>query len=220
MRRPIAWPRTDERVVVDGAPLDPAAGPGSWAAFWPADGAAVVVGDTVAFEDEITPALDAALASGLEMRALHDYFVFDRTPVYFLHMGGYGDANGLAAGVNSVWDAIRAVRKARPQPGDRTRGEPPACGTPEAGASTGAGRALNRSLSSGRMVPSAVVGAPRCRSSHALARREQARHRGPGRSVREAARHEHAHTAVLVVIGFDDAANGERKKATGRSSEA
>jgi hypothetical protein len=35
-------------------------------------------GNSVVFEDEITPALDAALGSGLEVTAIHNHFVFDR----------------------------------------------------------------------------------------------------------------------------------------------
>ena len=56
----IGWPRADVAVRVDGMPLKPFAGLGSWAAFTPADHGAMVMGDTVVFEDEITPAMDAA----------------------------------------------------------------------------------------------------------------------------------------------------------------
>lgn len=130
----IGWSRTDVAVTVDGARLDPAAGLGSWAAFTPAPDGALVMGDTVVFEDEISPALDAALASGLEINAIHNHFVFDRPPVYFMHIGGHGDAITLAAGVKSVWDAIRAVRAKRPQPGERFPGELPAAGSLDAAA--------------------------------------------------------------------------------------
>lgn len=130
----IGWSRTDVAVIVDGARLDPAAGLGSWAAFKSAPGGAIVMGDTVVFEDEITPALDAALAASLEISAIHNHFVFDRPPVYFMHLGGHGDASALAAGVKSVWGAIRAVRAARPQPAERFAGEPPARGSLDAAA--------------------------------------------------------------------------------------
>ena len=125
----VGWSRTDVAVTVDGARLDPAAGLGSWAAFKAASSGAMVMGDTVVFEDEISPALDAALASGLEVSAIHNHFVFDRPHVYFMHIGGHGEPNALAAGVKSVWDAIRAVREKQPQPGERFPGEPPAPGS-------------------------------------------------------------------------------------------
>lgn len=130
----IGWSRTDVSVTVDGARLDPAAGLGSWAAFQPIEGGAMMMGDTVVFEDEITPALDAALASGLEVTAIHNHFAFDRPRVFFMHLGGHGEPQSLAAGVKSVWDAIRAVRKAHAQPGDRFPGEPAKAGSLDAAA--------------------------------------------------------------------------------------
>lgn len=136
----IGWSRTDVAVTVDGARLDPAAGLGSWAAFQPAPGGAMMMGDTMVFEDEITPALDAALASGLEISAIHNHFVFDRPRVFFMHIGGHGEPAAVAAGVKSVWDAIRAVRAGTPQPKENFPGEPPGAGALDAnklGASLG-----------------------------------------------------------------------------------
>src|SRR5438105_3036154 len=48
----IAWARTDGEVTVDGMPLKPFAGLGSWAAFTAAPHGAMVMGDTVVFQDE------------------------------------------------------------------------------------------------------------------------------------------------------------------------
>jgi hypothetical protein len=58
----IAWARDDVAVKVDGMPLQPFAGLGSWAAFTAAPHGAVVMGDTVVFPDEVAPAMDAAFA--------------------------------------------------------------------------------------------------------------------------------------------------------------
>src|SRR5439155_10214672 len=69
----LAWARTDVAVAVDGMPLHPFAGLGSWAAFTPAAHGAMVMGDTVVFQDEVTPAMDAAFAAGLEVTALHNH---------------------------------------------------------------------------------------------------------------------------------------------------
>lgn len=112
----IGWVRDDVPVTVDGMRLDPPAGLGSWAAFRPVDGGVMVMGDTVVFEDEITPAMDAALASGLNVTALHNHFIFDEPKVYFMHIGGHGDTAKLAAGVKAVWDAVKAVRAQAPVP--------------------------------------------------------------------------------------------------------
>jgi hypothetical protein len=106
----ISWTRNDVKVTVDGLPLDPFAGLGSWAAFKETPHGAMVMGDTVVFEDEINPAIDAAFRGGLEVTAIHNHFIFDRPPVFFMHIGGMGDAAKLADSVKGVWDAIKAVR--------------------------------------------------------------------------------------------------------------
>jgi len=123
----IGWMRDDIRVWVDGAPLPPASGLGSWAAFKPlAEGdGAMVMGDTVVFQDEVDAAMDAAFAHGLKVTALHNHFFYDEPKAYFMHIGGRGPAPELAAGVKAVWEAIRAVRAGDPTPAQSFPGEPP-----------------------------------------------------------------------------------------------
>ncbi len=91
----IAWARTDVPVKVDGMPLKPFAGLGSWAAFTKAPHGAMVMGDTVVFQDEVTPAMDAAFANGLEVSGLHNHFFFDEPKVYFMHIGGSATPRSL-----------------------------------------------------------------------------------------------------------------------------
>src|SRR5215831_14236398 len=86
----IEWPRDDVPFTVDRMSLKPFAGLGSWAAFTAAPHGAMMMGDTVVFQDEVTPALDAALASGLEVTAIHNHFFFDSPKVFFMHIGGMG----------------------------------------------------------------------------------------------------------------------------------
>lgn len=130
----IGWSRNDVVVRVDGFALPPAAGLGSWAAFKPTGDQAVVMGDTVVFEDEVDAAIDAAFASGLEVTGLHNHFFHDTPKVYFLHIGGRGAPARLAAGVKAVWDAIKAVRQRQPEPATRFGGQVPAIGSLDAGA--------------------------------------------------------------------------------------
>src|SRR5207249_9229662 len=86
----IAWSRIDVAVTIDGMSFNPAAGLGSWAAFTPTKHGAMVMGDTVVFQDEVTPAMDAAFAGGLEISGLHNHFFYDEPKVYFMHIGGHG----------------------------------------------------------------------------------------------------------------------------------
>lgn len=124
----LAWSRHDVVVKVDGAPLDPAAGLGSWAAFMATDRGTMVMGDTVVFQDEVDAAMDAAFASGLGVTALHNHFFYDQPRVFFMHIEGHGDAVTLATGVKSVWDAIKAVRAKNPVPIESFPGPAPQAG--------------------------------------------------------------------------------------------
>ncbi len=112
----IAWPRKDVPVRVDGVALKPFAGLGSWAAFTKATHGAMVMGDTVVFQDEVTPAMDAAFAHGLEVTGLHNHFFYDEPKVYFMHVGGQGEPEKLADGIKAVWDAVKKVRAANAIP--------------------------------------------------------------------------------------------------------
>lgn len=128
----IAWARNDVPVKVDGMPLRPFAGLGSWAAFHKAPHGAMVMGDTVVFEDEVTPAMDAAFAAGLEVTGLHNHFFFDEPKVYFMHIGGMGEPEKLASAVKSVWDAIKKVRSGHATPTRSFAGAVPKEGTLDA----------------------------------------------------------------------------------------
>jgi hypothetical protein len=121
----IAWSRSDVAVKVDGMPLKPFAGLGSWAAFTAAPHGAMVMGDTVVFQDEVTPAMDAAFAGGLEVSALHNHFFYDEPKVYFMHIGGQGEPEKLAAAVKGVWDAVKKVRADHAAPVARFAGDVP-----------------------------------------------------------------------------------------------
>ena len=113
----LSWPRDDVAVTIDGVAMKPFAGLGSWAAFTPdAQGVAMMMGDTVVFQDEVNSAIDAAFAAGLEVTALHNHFFYDDPKVFFMHIGGHGAPATLASSVKAVWDAIKAVRKASPAP--------------------------------------------------------------------------------------------------------
>src|SRR5882757_8186443 len=114
----ITLPRSDVKIAVDGWSMPPFMGLGTWAAFTPTQNGAMVMGDTVLFEDEVNAAMSAALDNGLNVTALHNHFFFDRPKVYFMHIEGEGTADKLAGAVRKVYDAIKQTRAANPQPKD------------------------------------------------------------------------------------------------------
>src|SRR5881394_373783 len=114
----VTFPRGDVKVVVDGWSMPPFMGLGTWAAFTATKDGAMVMGDTVLFEDEVNAAMSAALDNGLSVTALHNHFFFDRPKVYFMHIEGQGTVEQLATVVRKVYDKIKEIRAASPQPKD------------------------------------------------------------------------------------------------------
>src|SRR5258707_13869660 len=115
----VTFPRDDVKVVVDGWSMPPFMGLGTWAAFIKgAHTEAMVMGDTVLFEDEVNAAMTAALDNGLSVTALHNHFFFDHPKVYFMHIEGEGAVDKLAGAVRKVYDATKQVRAASPNPKD------------------------------------------------------------------------------------------------------
>ena len=113
----VTSPRTDVKIAVDGWTMPPFMGLGSWAAFTEAKmGGAMVMGDTVLFQDEVNPAMSAALDNGLSVTALHNHFFYDEPKVYFMHIGGEGSVEKLSTAVRKVWDKVKEIRGANPQP--------------------------------------------------------------------------------------------------------
>jgi Domain of Unknown Function (DUF1259) len=114
----VTFPRDDVKVAVAGWQMPAFMGLGTWAAFQGSNEKAMMMGDTVLFEDEVNAALSAALDNGLSVTALHNHFFFDQPKVYFMHIGGEGSAEKLAAAVRKVYDSVKAIRGSAPKPGN------------------------------------------------------------------------------------------------------
>jgi uncharacterized protein DUF1259 len=121
----LTQPRTDLPITVEGRTMEPFMGFTSWAAFQAGTSKpAMMAGDLVVFEDEVSPVMDAFFAHGCTVTALHNHFFFEEPKTYFMHFGGEGSAPDLAKGFKAALEAVRAVRarNAAPAPGfDDTR---------------------------------------------------------------------------------------------------
>jgi hypothetical protein len=129
----VSKPRSDVKVAVDRWSLPPFMGLTSWAAFTPSAKGAMVMGDTVLFEDEVNPVMSAALDAGLDVTALHNHFFFDQPRVYFMHIGGMGDVGKLASAVKAVYERIDQVRAAQTTPSSAFPGDIPSPSSISAG---------------------------------------------------------------------------------------
>ena len=115
----VTFPRGDVKVIVDGWTMPPFMGLGTWAAFTKGEHSeAMVMGDTVLFEDEVNAAMSVALDNGLNVTALHNHFFFDHPKIYFMHIEGEGTVDKLAIGIRKVYDAAKQIRAANSQPKD------------------------------------------------------------------------------------------------------
>jgi len=114
----VTFPRDDVKVVVDEWTMPPFMGLGTWAAFTESKNGAMVMGDTVLFEDEVNPAMSAALDNGLSVTALHNHFFFDQPKVYFMHIEGEGTVDKLADAVKKMYDTVKAIRGPNAKPAE------------------------------------------------------------------------------------------------------
>src|SRR5437762_8166672 len=114
----VTFPRKDVKVVVDGWTMPPFMGLGTWAAFTETKAGAMVMGDTVLFEDEVISAMSAALDNGLSVTALHNHFFFDQPKVFFMHIEGEGTVDKLATAVKKMYDTIKPIRRPNAKPAE------------------------------------------------------------------------------------------------------
>jgi len=112
----VTFPRADVKISVDGWTMPPFMGLGTWAAFTGSDETALMMGDTVLFQDEVNPVMSVALDNGLSVTALHNHFFFDQPKVYFMHIEGQDNIDKLATAVRKVYDKIKEIRTADPKP--------------------------------------------------------------------------------------------------------
>jgi Domain of Unknown Function (DUF1259) len=123
----VSFPRRDVDVKVDGWKMPPFMGLTSWAAFSPGrEGVAqaMVMGDLVLFEDEVSAVMSVLFAAGVDVTALHNHFFYDTPRVYFMHIGGEGTVAALGAGVRRALETAADIRKKAPRPAS-TFGAPP-----------------------------------------------------------------------------------------------
>jgi hypothetical protein len=96
------FPRTDLQVTLDGVTIKPALALGGWAAFKPAHGGAMVMGDLVLLEAEINPVMGKLIENGIEITAVHNHLLRSRPATFYLHVGGHGDPVKMAAAIRTA----------------------------------------------------------------------------------------------------------------------
>lgn len=100
--RRYGFPRTDLTVTLDGVTIKPALALGGWVAFKPAHGGAMMMGDLVLLESEISPVMAKMIASGLEITAVHNHLLRASPATFYMHVAGHGDPAKLASAIRDA----------------------------------------------------------------------------------------------------------------------
>jgi Domain of Unknown Function (DUF1259) len=100
-------PRSDLHVTLDGVAVKPALALGGWVAFAPMHGEAMVMGDLVLLESEITPVMTKLLDGGLDITAVHNHILRASPLTFYMHVGGHGDPEKMAGVIRSALSASK-----------------------------------------------------------------------------------------------------------------
>ena len=97
-----SFPRSDLNVTARGVQIKPALALGSWVAFKKIGNQAMVMGDLVLTEDEVSPVMMKLQQEGIEQTALHNHVLSESPRVMYMHIGAHGDAEKLAKSIRAA----------------------------------------------------------------------------------------------------------------------
>jgi hypothetical protein len=95
-------PRSDLHVTLDGITIKPALALGGWVAFAPMQGEAMVMGDLVLLETEITPVMTKLMDSGFEITAVHNHILRASPATFYMHIAAHGDSEKMATAIHAA----------------------------------------------------------------------------------------------------------------------
>jgi hypothetical protein len=97
-----SFPRSDLNVVVHGVTLKPALALGSWVAFKRIADHAMVMGDLVLLEGEVTTVMASLQQNGVDQTALHNHLLGESPRVMYMHIHAIGNAERIAKAVRTA----------------------------------------------------------------------------------------------------------------------
>src|SRR4051812_43964792 len=98
----VSLPRSDLQVTAGGVQIKPALALGSWIAFKKMGDNAMVMGDLVLTEDEVTPVMTKLQEAGVEQTALHNHILHESPRVMYMHIAATGDAVKIAKALHDA----------------------------------------------------------------------------------------------------------------------
>lgn len=82
--------------------MKPALALGSWIAFLPQEGRAIVMGDLVLTEEELVPVIAALQEGGIRQTAVHHHLLHEEPRVLYVHVHGEGDPVSVARAIGAA----------------------------------------------------------------------------------------------------------------------
>ncbi|QRQ62303.1 MULTISPECIES: DUF1259 domain-containing protein [Sphingobacterium] len=116
----ITVPQNDLDINVDGFKIIPPMGLGTWIAFTPAHDGAMIMGDIVITENDLKPVQFEVIKQGLTITAIHNHFVRNHPNVMYMHIGGSGSVEQMAAKAKAILDKVKETRGTDPAKGQFT----------------------------------------------------------------------------------------------------
>jgi hypothetical protein len=104
-------PRKDLHVTLNGVTIKPGLALGSWVAFLGHGNGAMVMGDLVLTEDEISPVMASLQKAGVQEAALHNHLVGESPHVMYMHLASHGDPVQIA---KAIHDAVALTKTPGP----------------------------------------------------------------------------------------------------------
>lgn len=98
----VSFPRSDLNVVTHGVTLKPALALGSWVAFKRIADHAMVMGDLVLLEGEVTTVMASLQQNGVDQTALHNHLLGESPRVMYMHIHAIGNAERIAKAVRTA----------------------------------------------------------------------------------------------------------------------
>jgi hypothetical protein len=103
-----SFPRSDLKVSLGGVRIRPALALGSWVAFKrTSTNEAMVMGDLVLLEAEVSPVISALQQKDIQQTAVHNHLLRESPRVVYIHIAAHGDAARIATAVRAALDLTK-----------------------------------------------------------------------------------------------------------------
>lgn len=113
----ITIPQNDLDIEVDGFRIIPPMGLGTWIAFTPSKDGTMIMGDIILTENDLKPVQQEVIKEGLTISAIHNHFVRNHPNIIYMHIGGMGKTDDMAAKAKAVLDKVAESRGHNPATG-------------------------------------------------------------------------------------------------------